>query len=478
MKNRYRNISLIIATAGFIFAMTTGILRAETVFLKDGMILDGNVISESGGTVKVRLKDKTTKAIPRANITRILYTELYMGKQFVQKVDGKGIICYVVDEDKDTYTFRMELFNPQEFKLKRSEVLFMARGNPSGLEGEAKTDSVALKWFAPYNEVKYYKIYARAASDKDFVQISESRSKNAVVKKLKSNTKYVFYVTAIDSSGDESLPSNEFTVATVNLPPTEPEIDPIVTMQNGDIKVTWSACTDPDGKLAGYKVYKITDGKSEVVADLKTPGYTIPNGTKYDYIYVTAYDDLKAESDRARVFIGYVPAMGISFHPGVMIPFGSLADAARAGYGAGLKFDMSNYFHIKLELKAETGFFYLPGKKKFVEKENAVNSVIIVPMMISGGYSFNPFTELSFAPYVSIGTAFVRYDYTYFGIPESKKVSQVRNDVDFALSAGVDARYTWRLHYFFGASVDYKVIFEKSRKLTALNAALSAGMWF
>ena len=478
MKNGYKNIIWIIAAAGIIFTMATGILRAETVFLKDGMILDGTIVSESGGAIRVRLKDKTTKSILRANITRILYTELYMGKQFVQKTDGKGIICYVVDEDKDTYTFRMELYNPQEFKLKRSEVLFMARGNPSGLEGEAKTDSVALKWFAPYNEVKYYKIYARAATDKDFVMVDEPRSKSAVIKKLKSNTKYVFYVTAIDSSGDESLPSNEFTIATVNLPPAAPDIDPVVIMPNGDINVTWNPCTDPDGKLAGYKVYKMTDGKSEVVADLKTPGYTIPSGTKYDYIYVAAYDDLKAESEKARVFIGYVPSIGISLHPGVMVPFGKLADAAKSGYGAGLKFDMSSYFLTKLELKAETGFFYLPGKKKFVEKENAVNSVIIVPMMINGGYSFYPVTDFGFTPYLGAGAAFVRYDYTYFGIIESKKINPVKNDVDFALSAGADVRYTWRLRYFMGASADYKIIFEKSRKLMALNATLCAGMWF
>jgi hypothetical protein len=478
MKNGCKKIAWIIAAAGISLTVTTGILRAETVFLKDGMILDGSIVSEAAGTVKVRLKDKTTKVVPRTNILRVLYTELYMGKQYVQKVDGKGIICYVVDEDKDTFTFRMELYNPQEFKLKRSEILFMARGNPSGLEGEAKTDSAALKWFAPYNEVKYYKIYARAASEKDFAMVDESRSKSAVVKKLKSNTKYVFYVTAIDTSGDESLPSNELTISTVNLPPTSPKIDPVVTMPNGDIKVTWNLCTDPDGKLTGYKVYNMTDGKSEVIADLKTPGYTIPNGTKYDYIYVSAYDDLKAESDRARVFIGYVPSLGISIHPGIIVPFGDLADAAKMGYGAGLKFDMSNYFMTKLELKAETGFFYLPGKKKFAEKENAVNSVIIVPMMINGGYSFYPVTELSFTPYLGAGAAFVRYDYAYFGIPESKKVNTAENDIDFALSAGVDARYIWRLRYYFGASVDYKIMFEKSRKLMAHNATFCAGMWF
>ncbi|HPR37236.1 MAG TPA: fibronectin type III domain-containing protein, partial [Spirochaetota bacterium] len=172
-------------------------LNAETVFLKDGSIIEGRIISDSAGTVAVKDKDNKTRTVQRVNIMRILYTDLYMGKVYVQKTDGKNIIAYMVDEDRDTYTFRRELFNPEELKLRRDQVLFMARGNPSGLEGEPDTDHVFLKWFPPYNQVKKYKIYIKGPGDKSFSVADETGSKSITLKKLKSNTKYQLYVTAI-----------------------------------------------------------------------------------------------------------------------------------------------------------------------------------------------------------------------------------------------------------------------------------------
>ena len=84
-------------------------LSAESIFLKDGSIIDGTIISDGASSVMVRLADRKTKQIPRSEIMRILYTELKMGKIYIQKRDGKGIVAYMVDEDRESYTFRMEL---------------------------------------------------------------------------------------------------------------------------------------------------------------------------------------------------------------------------------------------------------------------------------------------------------------------------------------------------------------------------------
>jgi hypothetical protein len=252
-----------------LFIIAPSQLSAETIFLKDGNIVEGAVIGDAADAVTVRKKDKKTQIIPRNNILRILYTELYMGKVYVQKIDGKGIICYVVDEDKDSYTFRNDLFKPEEFKLRRDQVLFMARGNPTGLEGEADYFRINLTWFAPYNIVKKYRIYIKEPDANDFRLADESGKKSTTLKDLKSNTRYTLYVTAIDDSGDESLPSNQLTLTTKNLPPNEPEINPLQQLPSGDIKISWKESVDPDGKLVGYRVYRKLAGKTEQLAEVK-----------------------------------------------------------------------------------------------------------------------------------------------------------------------------------------------------------------
>lgn len=123
----------------------TGSLFGEYVFLKDGQIREGTIVSENAASVVLRTADKKREVIQRRNIMRLLYTELYMGRVYVQKADGKGIVGYMVDEYRKTYTFRKELYRPEEFSLKDEEMLFIARRNPSGLQGEPETDRIRLK---------------------------------------------------------------------------------------------------------------------------------------------------------------------------------------------------------------------------------------------------------------------------------------------------------------------------------------------
>lgn len=171
------------------FALTmilTGSLQAEYIFLKDGSIIQGTITTDSATSLTLRLKGKGFQRIPRSNIMRILYTELYMGKVYVQKTDGKGIVAYMVDEDRETYTFRMELYKPDEFILKRDQVLFMARGNPTGLTAEAGTDRAELKWFAPYMPVKSYNIYVKGPREKEYRLEGKVRGLSYSLKNLKA----------------------------------------------------------------------------------------------------------------------------------------------------------------------------------------------------------------------------------------------------------------------------------------------------
>lgn len=83
----------------FIFAFTARSLEAEFVFMKDGSLVEGEIISENTSSINVKGADGKTTRIKRDDIMRILYTKLKMGKIYIQKRDGEGLVAYMVDED-------------------------------------------------------------------------------------------------------------------------------------------------------------------------------------------------------------------------------------------------------------------------------------------------------------------------------------------------------------------------------------------
>jgi hypothetical protein len=471
---------MLIALAALMFVfVTANSLRAETVFLKDGSIVECEIISDAAGTITVKMKDKTRKTISRANIMRILYTEIYMGKIYVQMISGKNFVCYQVDEDRNTYTFRNNINNPEEFTVKREDVLFIARGNPSGLDGEADFISVNLKWFAPYNEVKKYRVYAKAPGDKEFVMLAEFTSKTGIVKELKSNTKYVFRVTAIDSLGDESLPSNELTLATKNMPPVAPEIDPINKLPNGGYHITWKGSSDIDGKVAGYRVYRMLDGKSELFYEGDKTEYDLEAAVEFDRIDVVAFDDLKTESAKARVYFEYKPETMASARIAFLYPFGKLKKMASFGTGVSARYEMANHFWKRFECGGELSFFYLKGKRSgFPEKESKVNSVYLAPLALYAGYAVYPTKNLALIPTLSLGAMFMRYDYNYFDIPTSKDTRKTKTSIDLTGGIGLSARYDFSDNKYVSVSSGYRMIVEKSNRFGYIDAGIGVGIKF
>ncbi len=257
MKNISR-MAMVIA-AGLCFLMPAS---GEYIFLRDGQIIEGTIVSESAKTVSLKKKDDKKETYQRENIMRILYTELYMGKVYVQKIDGKGVTGFMVDEDRLTYTFRRELNDPAEFTIPRDKVLFIARRNPAGLEGEAETDRIRLKWMPPYNQVKTYRLYIKGPGDTEFRKAAETSRKEYRLEDLKSNTRYSLHVTAVATEGDESLPSNEIVLTTKNIPPNTPRIFPFHRTRASDdtfttAKIQWAPATDPDGTVEKYRVYAL-----------------------------------------------------------------------------------------------------------------------------------------------------------------------------------------------------------------------------
>ena len=142
-----------------------------------------------------------------------------MGKIYIQKRNGEGVVAFIVDEDQESCTFRKDLYKPQEFNLKRAEVLFMAGKNPSGLkvEGVIGTDRASLSWLPPYDAVKKYNLYIKKDKNAKYEFVESVSDKDADIKKISSNTTYYLIVISVDDQEYESEPSNELIITTGNI---------------------------------------------------------------------------------------------------------------------------------------------------------------------------------------------------------------------------------------------------------------------
>lgn len=381
-------------------------LLAEAVFLKDGSIVEGNIVSDAAGSINIRTADKKTKQIPRGNIMRILYTELKLGKIYVQKRDGKGIVAHLVDEDRESYTFRKELYSPEEFQLKRNEVLFMAEKNPSGLQpdGEVETDRISLKWLPPYDPVKKYKLFIKKKQSDKYEPVDSTGSTSITIKNLGSNTEYFMIVTAIASAGNESDPSNELKFKTKNLPPDKPEG---ISRETKDNKVTvrWSESRDRDGKVKGYNIYRVDDkGKGKITA-VKKPEYQVPDDISVYKLEITSEDDLGTESQKIR---GFKPLqLAVSAAPSAFVFTGDLGEMFGPGYGGMFIIGLRNFVFQNFEAGLNGGYYMFKGKE-----EKNTDSMFMIPVTVYAGYHLCIGDWFSFFPFIKGGESYSLIKYT------------------------------------------------------------------
>jgi hypothetical protein len=438
---------------------------AEALFLKDGSIIDGTIVSDGATSVTIRLSDKKTKQIPRSDLMRILYTELKMGKIYIQKRDGKGIVAYMVDEDRESYTFRLELYNPEEFNLKRSDVLFMAEKNPSGLQvvGEIGTDRVSLSWLPPYDAVKKYNLYARKNEKDKYELIDSIGGKSITLKNLSSNTNYFLIVTSVDGTDYESSPSNELKIKTKNNPPEKPS-DIIRNMKGADVKLNWSDSKDPDGKVKGYNIYNRDDKDKKKIATVKTPEYQVPGDISVYKLEISSVDDLDMESDKVRVLMPL--QLVISIAPAVLVLSGDLGEMFDPGYGGTVNFGLRNFMFQNFETGLSFSYFTLPGKE-----EKNTDTLNIIPVYVYAGYHLWLGDWFSLFPFVKLGESYSKVKYTSLDIEEEKTIIDPVAAAGLAVTVSSD-------NFTFSIGGDYGIIYESAGSKSFYEGFISCGMMF
>ncbi len=237
-------------------------LKAENLFLKDGSIITGKVINETANEVVILDEQNRITSYPHYKVLRTIYTNMKIRKLFIQKRTGEGIVAYIVDEDQDSFIFRKNLNQPEEFSLNRNEVLFMSEKNPSGLksDGIIGTKYVYLSWLPPYDTVKRYNIYISKNTNNKYEMADYTTGKTIKIKNLLPKTTYYLKVTSVDKDNYESLPSNEISITTKAI------VD--IKLKDGKVFQAYLISENPDGYTLSFdldKTENFTVKRSEIL---------------------------------------------------------------------------------------------------------------------------------------------------------------------------------------------------------------------
>jgi hypothetical protein len=472
---------VITVLAGIIFTMP---VQAEFVFLKNGSIIEGKIVADAADSVTVKDKENKVRTIPRNSIMRILYTSLKMGKIYIQKRDGEGIVAFMVDEDRDSYTFRKDLYKPEEFKLERSDVLFLAEKNPSGLKGVAEADSISLKWLPPYDSVKHYNVYYSSDKKEKYKLAGSPWGKSYTLSNLSSNKTYYIIVTSVDSDGYESSPSNELKITTPNIPPDAPgkvKINRKVDEKSKKMSVvlTWDAAADVDGTIKSYKVYQ--SGKEDAVTINKTEIEVKNLDPQNVYFFnITAVDDRDSESEKSRRLSSYgLSGYNFSIQPNYIIPLGTFKDVHESGLGALINMSRENTFIEHLDLGVALGYWQFTGVKTDTSE---VEYSMMVPFTITAGYRINMFSSFYMIPRIALGGSYNYMEYlaepelyTGYGLEKEEKTKW---SVEPLVMAGLMFEYDITHRLYITAGGDAGMVIEMSGIIPFASMTFGAGVRF
>lgn len=450
-------------------------LSAEYVFRKDGSIIKGSIIADDSGSISVKSDEAAIVRVPRSEIMRIIYTELYLGKVYIRLTTGEMVDGYQVDEDRDDFFFRRDITKPDEFKIPRKKVMFIARTNPTDLAGKASTDNIILTWSPPFKPAKFYRIYMRDVKGKEqtYRLYEETDDLSCEIKNLKKSWIYEIYATAVSDTGEESLPSEKVAVNTL---PEAPEKLLMEEKYSEDgktvtLKLRWEDVTDPKSRVKSYAIYKSEGG--EKIKKGSSPGSEFiindfPAEGRH-WFSVAAVNDLFTESEEVKILYDagykvYIRTMAAYLYPGGILP-----DLASSGYGVLLNTGISAR---KYGIGAETGYYIF-------NCEEGVESMSIIPVMAEVNYTLPLFYNFSLRGIIKCGAAFSMIEYTVHntGDPLISRITK-NSGFDFMSSAGVSLKYDISEKINICGGAEYSVIFESSGRMEFAAVSFGAGITF
>ncbi len=106
--------------------LAPSLLLAEAVFLKDGFIVEGEIVTNTATTVVIKSggKERTFRG---REILRVSYKDDYKNRKYIYLKNDQVIEGYIVGEDRYNYVIRKELESDDEQKVAKNRVNFVAR---------------------------------------------------------------------------------------------------------------------------------------------------------------------------------------------------------------------------------------------------------------------------------------------------------------------------------------------------------------
>ncbi len=454
---------------------------AEYLFLRSGAIVEGSIVSEAGGGVTV-INKKTGKAERHANaaILRVLYTPIYLGKVFIRLANGKSLEAYVVEEDNEKFVLRDKIDSPEEYTLKREEVLFMTRSNPTGLAGRPYEKSLQLTWNAPYRPPRHYNVYVKKAGTAKHKKAGSSITRSHTVRGLERKTVYYVYVTAVDREGKESVPSNEITIKT-NEPPGAPE-EGTFTMgkQAGnrvDITLSWKPAVDRDGRVVKYQVYEKSKKRDKQLGETRDTSFTV-TGLEAEATHrfrVTSVDEEGYESEDS-LSISSIRRIGLNFEGRFVFayPVGGLGRMCRYGLGGMGAFYINKPIIKYVDLGVEAGFI------KFTPDNSMIHGYAMVPVLAAARYRIPVTSYFHIALGLAGGVSHTTLEHgerlLYNGVPLT--TWRTERSLQPLGRAEVVLGFTLRDTMLLSARFGYEAVIEKSGLLGFIYAGAGLGVRF
>lgn len=122
-------IFIITIFSGIVISMP-GYLYSESVFMKDGTIIEGRITGGDDNVIKLSM-DQEIKNIERKDVLRILVHDRYREKIYLTQTNGVTIEGYIVNEDNIQITMRTSLDSSEEINIPREKVETISRKKPS-----------------------------------------------------------------------------------------------------------------------------------------------------------------------------------------------------------------------------------------------------------------------------------------------------------------------------------------------------------
>lgn len=110
-----------------IFLTISTMSFAESIFLKDGSIIEGKIIKETDKSATIDLGWGRTKEILRKDVLRIIFDLEYKNKKYIHKKGGDVLAVFIVNENFETYTYRTELLSVNETIIYKLQVDFVSK---------------------------------------------------------------------------------------------------------------------------------------------------------------------------------------------------------------------------------------------------------------------------------------------------------------------------------------------------------------